>query len=125
MYVCVWQNDTLTVCILLQPTHRLRLLSSHLALSADFTKKILSSPVHIVCIDCSQNLLCELHFDIFFKLDNEASLINLMFCLSLKEGGEICIIGRAKRAPHWGVQSRFHVIYIYMLVCMSAVCQNA
>ena len=22
------------------------------------------------------------------------------------------IIGRAKRAPHWGVQSRFHLIYI-------------
>ena len=21
------------------------------------------------------------------------------------------VIGRAKRAPHWGVQSRFHVIY--------------
>ena len=35
------------------------------------------------------------------------------------------IIGRAKRAPHWGVQSRFRVIYIYMLsVCrMSVVCQ--
>ena len=27
------------------------------------------------------------------------------------------IIGRAKRAPHWGVQSRFRVIYIYMCVC--------
>ena len=31
-------------------------------------------------------------------------------------------IGRAKRAPHWGVQSRFRVIYIicmyvYMYVC--------
>ena len=35
------------------------------------------------------------------------------------------LIGRAKRAPHWGVQSRFRVIYIYMLsVCrMSVVCQ--
>ena len=29
------------------------------------------------------------------------------------------IIGRAKRAPHWGVQSRFRVIYI----CVSVVCQ--
>ena len=27
------------------------------------------------------------------------------------------IIGRAKRAPHWGVQSRFRMIYIYMCVC--------
>ena len=25
-------------------------------------------------------------------------------------------IGRAKRAPHWGVQSRFRVIYIYIYV---------
>ena len=36
------------------------------------------------------------------------------------------VIGRAKRAPHWGVQSRFCVIYIciiyvYMSVCL--VCQ--
>ena len=29
------------------------------------------------------------------------------------------IIGRTKRAPHWGVQSRFRVIYIY--VCLSYV----
>ena len=31
----------------------------------------------------------------------------------------MCIIGQAKRAPHWGVQSRFCVIYIYV----SVVCQ--
>ena len=31
------------------------------------------------------------------------------------------LIGRAKRAPHWGVQSRFRVIYIYR--GMSVVCQ--
>ena len=35
--------------------------------------------------------------------------------------------GRAKRAPHWGVQSRFRVIYIYIYMlsvcCMSVVCQ--
>ena len=36
----------------------------------------------------------------------------------------VSLIGRAKRAPHWGVQSRFRVIYIYMSVCrMSVVCQ--
>ena len=31
------------------------------------------------------------------------------------------LIGRAKRAPHWGVQSRFRVIYIYICryVCLS------
>ena len=26
------------------------------------------------------------------------------------------IIGQAKQAPHWGVQSRFRVIYIYLQV---------
>ena len=31
------------------------------------------------------------------------------------------LVGRAKRAPHWGVQSRFRVIYIYV----SVVVQNA
>ena len=32
------------------------------------------------------------------------------------------IIGRAKRAPHWGVQSRFRVIYIYLCVCRGPKC---
>ena len=31
--------------------------------------------------------------------------------------GTICLVGRAKRAPHWGVQSRFRVIYLSMCVC--------
>ena len=35
--------------------------------------------------------------------------------------GTIFLVGRAKRAPHWGVQSRFRVIYVYMSVCL--VCQ--
>ena len=35
--------------------------------------------------------------------------------------GTIFLVGRAKRAPQWGVQSRFRVIYIYM--CVSVVCQ--
>ena len=30
----------------------------------------------------------------------------------------IIIIEQAKRAPHWGVQSRFRVIYICRYVCM-------
>ena len=29
----------------------------------------------------------------------------------------IMIVGRAKRAPHWGVQSRFRVIYMCRFVC--------
>ena len=32
--------------------------------------------------------------------------------------GTIFLVGRAKRAPHWGVQSRFRVIYICMSVGM-------
>ena len=39
------------------------------------------------------------------------------------EWGRYVIIGRAKRAPHKGVQSRFRVIYIYMCDGMSVVCQ--
>ena len=31
--------------------------------------------------------------------------------------GKYFLVGRAKRAPHWGVQSRFCVIY----VCMSSI----
>ena len=31
-----------------------------------------------------------------------------------KEAEARPVIGRAKRAPHWGVQSRFRVIYIYV-----------
>ena len=56
----------------------------------------------------------------------------LLFSLSIKLGKsytyefhEDCgtyIIGRAKRAPHWGVQSRFRVIYIYMYVGMYVCC---
>ena len=30
---------------------------------------------------------------------------------------QVRIVGRAKRAPHWGVQSRFRVIYICRYVC--------
>ena len=29
--------------------------------------------------------------------------------------GTIFLVGRAKRAPHWGVQSRFRVIYVYVV----------
>ena len=46
-----------------------------------------------------------------------------MACYFFKVFTVVCrlstIIGRAKRAPHWGVQSRFHVIYICMSVRMS------
>ena len=31
------------------------------------------------------------------------------------------VFGRAKRAPHWGVQSRFRVIYIYLYHVTSSV----
>ena len=31
--------------------------------------------------------------------------------------GTIFLVRQAKRAPHWGVQSRFRVIYVGMYVC--------
>ena len=34
-------------------------------------------------------------------------------------GTMFLVIGRAKRTPHWGVQSRFRVIYIWIYVGMS------
>ena len=37
--------------------------------------------------------------------------LSLHFCYA--------IIGRAKRAPHWDVQLRFRVIYIYIYICRS------
>ena len=33
-------------------------------------------------------------------------------------GTIVLVIGRAKRAPHWGVQSRFRVIYMYINICL-------
>ena len=32
------------------------------------------------------------------------------------------VVGRAKRASHWGVQSRFRVIYICWYVCRMPKC---
>ena len=37
--------------------------------------------------------------------------------------GTIFLVGRAKRAPHWGVQSRFRVIYIYIILYYMCVCR--
>ena len=50
----------------------------------------------------SRNYAC-----IYFNVINNVVLANLY----------VTIIGRVKRAPHWGVQSRFRVIYICMSVC--------
>ena len=36
-------------------------------------------------------------------------------------GTIVLVIGRAKRAPHWGVQSRFRVIYICIYMYVSYV----
>ena len=33
------------------------------------------------------------------------------------------VIWQGKRAPHWGVQSRFHVLYNMSVSRMSVVCQ--
>ena len=49
-----------------------------------------------------------------FKLD-----VGMLYYENPAFHGRYCVVGQAKRAPHWGVQSRFRVIYIYMSVCLS------
>ena len=45
-------------------------------------------------------------------------VLNILDCADRRSYCCLSIIGRAKRAPHWGVQSRFRVIYICMSVGM-------
>ena len=67
--------------------------------------------------------------EILFWISTSVKIFLKMWTLFSCENSEKItesMIERAKRAPHWGVQSRFRVIYIYMLsVCrsMSVVCQ--
>ena len=58
-------------------------------------------------------------------MENVITLGKLMFFLNSDNKrndltrpvmGTIVLVGQAKQAPHWGVQSRFRVIYIYMSV---------
>ena len=37
--------------------------------------------------------------------------------------GTIFLVGRAKRIPHWGVQSRFRVIYVVVCRMSYVVCR--
>ena len=49
-------------------------------------------------------------------------VVNLFICLYTSDVIEVVVlivVGRAKRAPHWGVQSRFRVIYVGIYVCLS------
>ena len=45
-------------------------------------------------------------------------LLSILFLITKRNDlarpvmGTIFLVGRAKRAPHWGVQSRFRVIYV-------------
>ena len=49
----------------------------------------------------------------------------LMRAMDINIDNLLMVIGQAKRAPHWGVQSRFRVIYMCRSVGMSVVYQNA
>ena len=61
-------------------------------------------------------------FYFVFDISNLLSYIQNKFNYELPRliMGIIFLVGRAKRAPHWGVQSRFRVIYI---VGMLYVCR--
>ena len=48
-------------------------------------------------------------------------LVKLLFSPIVNK--QTIVIGRAKRAPHWGIQSRFRVVC--RSVCMSVVVQKA
>ena len=50
------------------------------------------------------------------SLSGRSSLQSSPLAASVEVGIRLLLIGRAKRAPHWGVQSRFRVIYI--IVCL-------
>ena len=49
---------------------------------------------------------------IFLVYGNNKSPDRILWLVVMQAGGDDKLIGRAKRAPHWGVQSKFRVIYI-------------
>ena len=50
-------------------------------------------------------------FAYFIYLPSLVCLISIAYLIFSSK-----VIGRAKRAPHWDVQSRFRVIYIYIYI---------
>ena len=52
-----------------------------------------------------------------YRIGKGKTIVARRVKLELVFSSSLNIIRRAKRAPHWGVQSRFRVIYIYMCVC--------
>ena len=78
IYVCVWQSDTLKVCILLQPTHRPRPLC---IICRFYQDEFVLTAYSVNC------LFCELHYDFndhFLKLDNETKLKGYIQCKKKK-----------------------------------------
>ena len=53
-----------------------------------------------------------------FIVENLNIKHNEMLCMVARQPEIMLVIGRAKRAPHWGVQSRFRVIYVYIYIYM-------
>ena len=73
--------------------------------------------------------MCLLYFyGVFYNIDYDTMVVVVVILLCACYISMVCfiiLIGRAKRAPHWGVQSRFRMIYIYMYVHVSVVVQKA
>ena len=75
-----------------------------------------------VASGADRHLHINFYLDCRYRVVKSTSLVSVLFTHSHNRVG-MCIfvqkkfvIGRAKRAPHWGVQSRFRVIYIYQRV---------
>ena len=83
---------------------------------ATITAKIIKTPIVI----SEEFKICDWPF--FTGEDLVVSLIRVVPTVEIHKEKVILmsfhvLIGRVKRAPHWGVQSRFRVIYI----CMSSI----
>ena len=59
--------------------------------------------------NCNHYIICS-DYEADTILHTAYNSCNYTFCAKI-----VCIIGRAKRTPHWGVQSRFRVIYVIVI----------
>ena len=63
----------------------------------------------------------KIKFEVYHHFSGLSFIAEVNFWCPLKKvvSCDLFIIGRAKRAPHWGVQSRFRVIFIRLITPVS------